>query len=61
MPDIEMCTNVRCPIRENCYRFTAEPSEIVQRYSHFKPTKTGKHTACDYFISNISNNKNKKT
>lgn len=54
-----MCTNVRCPIRRNCYRFTAEPSEIVQSYNRFKPIKTGSYTACDYFIANISfNNKN---
>ena len=36
MPDICMCDNEECPLRGNCYRFCAEPSEYRQSYSHFE-------------------------
>lgn len=26
MPDITMCDDKECPMREGCYRFTAKPS-----------------------------------
>lgn len=35
MPDIAMCLNKDCTIRNNCYRFTAIPSER-QAYSNFQ-------------------------
>lgn len=32
MPDITMCEGKDCPLKENCYRFKAEPSEYRQSY-----------------------------
>jgi hypothetical protein len=32
MPDITMCNGEGCPLKENCYRFTATPSEYSQSY-----------------------------
>ena len=34
MPDITMCINGDCPLKEKCYRFRAKPS-FRQSYSHF--------------------------
>ena len=45
MPDISMCENTACLLREVCYRFMAEPSEY-QSYSKFEPDENGK---CEYF------------
>jgi len=42
MPDIEMCLNKDCTIRNNCYRFTAIPSEYQQAYSNFQQDEEGK-------------------
>lgn len=36
MPDIAMCLNEECPLKETCYRFTATPSEYWQSYMDFK-------------------------
>jgi len=32
MADITMCTGEGCPLKENCYRFTAEASKYMQSY-----------------------------
>jgi hypothetical protein len=50
MPDISMCKNIHCPLKETCYRFTAKPSEYIQSYSDFAPriTKEGK-VVCEYY------------
>ena len=32
MPDITMCKGENCPMKENCYRYTAEPNEYHQSY-----------------------------
>ncbi len=38
MPDISMCTgydpatNIFCPMRQQCYRYTAKPTEYWQAY-----------------------------
>lgn len=37
MPDICMCKGVGCPLRNACYRFTAEPSEYRQSYFTEEP------------------------
>jgi len=50
MPDITMCSNVQCPLREDCYRFSAIPSEYRQAYSEFKPYDEGGDIKCDYQI-----------
>ena len=49
MPDISMCENKNCPLKEKCYRYTAKPSEHLQAYGYFKPNEEGK---CDYYWDN---------
>ena len=49
MPDIEMCGNQECPLRKECYRFTAIPSKDLQAYNYFKPDEDGQ---CDYYWDN---------
>jgi hypothetical protein len=46
MPDITMCENRECPLRETCYRFKAEPSKWRQSYFVDMKPKDGK---CDYY------------
>lgn len=40
MPDITMCVNTKCPIREFCYRYRAKPSEH-QSFSIFVTIERG--------------------
>lgn len=40
MPDIAMCVNKSCHMREQCYRFRATPSER-QAYADFRPGPEG--------------------
>ena len=54
MPDISKCKNEKCPIKENCYRWTAKADEYWQTYSDFK--HKGKK-GCDYFWNNKNNEK----
>jgi hypothetical protein len=50
MPDITMCSNNECPLKENCYRFKAIPSDW-QSYSSFNPVKDNKYQyTCDHFM-----------
>ena len=42
MPDISMCLNKKCKIKDSCYRFIAIPDKHWQAYSDFKPSKDGK-------------------
>lgn len=35
MPDISMCKNEECKFKNECYRFTATPSEVYQTYGDF--------------------------
>lgn len=44
MPDIGMCLNHECPLRDACYRYRAIPSEW-QSYAAFKPVDG----ACESF------------
>lgn len=46
MPDITMCSGKDCPFRDQCYRYTAKPSEYQQAYFSEPPIKDGK---CDYY------------
>jgi hypothetical protein len=41
MADITKCTGEGCPIKESCYRFTAQASEFRQSY-FFTPPFDGK-------------------
>jgi hypothetical protein len=53
MADITMCPGTNCPQKENCYRFTAKPSEYMQSYFMEAPIKDGK---CDmYWGENAEN------
>lgn len=36
MADITKCTNDECPLRNECYRYTAANDDIQQWYSNFK-------------------------
>ena len=55
MPDISMCLNKKCPVKEQCYRFTAKSSDY-QSYSSFEVTS---NKGCKYFWDN-SEYKNEK-
>lgn len=35
MPDITMCPGLDCPLREKCYRYTAEPNKWRQSFADF--------------------------
>lgn len=49
MPDISMCRNTACSLREDCYRFTATPNPLRQAYSAFQFYVVDGATKCDYF------------
>lgn len=49
MPDISMCKNSKCPLREDCYRFTAEPNPWRQAYSVFQFSVVDGVAKCDYY------------
>lgn len=49
MPDIAMCDNKDCPLRESCYRFTATPSKYMQTYADFEFTTKDDTTECEYY------------
>ena len=42
MPDITMCFGDDCPVKYNCHRFTAKPSEYRQSYFVNPPHENGK-------------------
>lgn len=46
MPDISMCQNEECPLRESCYRYLATPFIPRQAYADFKPNDKGE---CSYY------------
>ena len=48
MPDITMCDNRECSIRDRCYRAQAEPSDY-QSWAVFEPTEDD----CEHFIERI--------
>ena len=35
MPDISMCANHNCPLKEHCYRYKAQPNSFSQSYDQF--------------------------
>ena len=43
MPDITMCLNDGCPLRNDCYRFMAEPNEYRQSYARFECSEKAEH------------------
>ena len=46
MPDITMCCNYNCPLKDKCYRYRAVPSDMWQSFALFKPESTG---VCEHF------------
>lgn len=54
MSDISKCENLECPLKENCYRYTA-PVGYWQSYADFKfeVLPDGKVT-CDSFWDNLA-------
>jgi hypothetical protein len=42
MPDIAMCKGTDCPLKNECYRFLATPSEYRQSYFVTPPIEDGK-------------------
>ena len=46
MPDISMCSNMKCEKRNTCYRFLATPTPNWQTYGVFKPDDKGE---CEYY------------
>ncbi len=59
MPDITMCAGGVCPKKQDCYRHTANPSQLQTYFVN--PPYDVKEQACDYFIDNTGkkNNENK--
>ena len=51
MPDITMCKGTDCPLKDNCYRHNAKPSEFRQSYFVNAPliVEHDKSISCDYF------------
>ena len=47
MPDITMCNNEVCPIKDTCYRHTATPDEFWQSWSYFE--YDWKNEICEYY------------
>jgi hypothetical protein len=47
MPDIAMCKDNLCPIRERCFRFRAKPSEPFQWYD--RNLRYGEKTGCNKY------------
>jgi hypothetical protein len=45
MPDIAMCADNKCPLKEECYRYSAKVNTLYQSYSDFKY-----EDGCEYFI-----------
>jgi len=66
MADITMCTGDDCPLKENCYRFTAEASKYLQSYFFTPPFENntcemywGKHSESIYNqLKNITDENN---
>jgi hypothetical protein len=46
MADISKCKGTDCPVKENCYRFTAKSDDFYQSYFTEPPIKDGK---CDMY------------
>jgi hypothetical protein len=53
-----MCKGDGCPMKETCYRFTANPSEFRQSYFMNAPIK--EDNTCEYYWPNEKQNGTKK-
>ena len=45
MPDITICCNYECPLREKCYRYRAVPDEYWQSFAWYNCRTDN----CDYY------------
>lgn len=45
MPDISLCKNAECPLKYECFRYTAKPNEFRQAYQDFQPDDDGQCVA----------------
>lgn len=55
MSDITKCKGDSCPVKEHCYRFTAQADEYMQSYFCSEPGKhhkDGKFTCDSYWGDN---------
>jgi len=54
MPDITMCSGKGCDIKQDCYRFTAEPNPYRQSYFCEPPCFRieNQEQQCEYFSAN---------
>ena len=52
MPDITMCENEKCLFKEECFRYTAKPSEHRKSYADFEPIVEDGKVSCDWFWDN---------
>ena len=47
MPDITMCDNTQCELKEKCFRFMAKPNEY--RQSYYEDDVRNEDGSCDKF------------
>jgi len=47
MPDMTLCDNKDCPLKDSCYRSLAEPDKKYQSYASFEYEKN----RCEYYIN----------
>lgn len=54
MADITMCSGLGCPLKEKCYRYTAEASPYRQSMFISPPVtkKENEKPSCEYFWEN---------
>ena len=52
MPDISLCQNQRCELKDICYRYKAKPNGEYQTYGSFYPTinTRTREMECEYFM-----------
>ena len=48
MPDIAMCEGGMCPIKETCYRFTADPSDYQSYFGNPPFKEVDGSPECEY-------------
>ena len=59
MADISMCLNKNCPLRMECYRFTAKANSHRQSYSSYRFEVKERETVCMGYWETHENQKNK--
>ena len=51
MADFVMCSNVRCPLADSCYRRTATPKQVNQEFSFFEPYSNTAQVVCVNYVA----------